>query len=116
MSTYNQTAMVLDQAAVDRVASIYFTRAGEIRATMAEATAADPPTRPGRVRPESPRAAPRRPPLRTGPRAPCPARQPEPAPPRRARPEQPPRPLPQARSISADRHRQPGPGHGAYLV
>ena len=44
VSTYNQTAMVLDQAAVDRVASIYFTRAGEIRATMAEATAADPPS------------------------------------------------------------------------
>ena len=29
---------------VDRVASIYFTRAGEIRATMAEATLADPPS------------------------------------------------------------------------
>ncbi|HVN50653.1 MAG TPA: hypothetical protein VMT43_04430 [Acidimicrobiales bacterium] len=42
--TYNQAPLVLDQAAVDRVASIYFTRAGEIRATMAEATLADPPT------------------------------------------------------------------------
>ncbi len=49
VSTYNQTALVLDQPAVDRVASIYFTRAGEIRATMAEATLADPPAqaRPG---------------------------------------------------------------------
>ncbi len=46
VSTYNQTPLTLDQAAVDRVAAIYFTRAGEIRATMAEATAADPLTRP----------------------------------------------------------------------
>jgi len=44
VSTYNRAPLVLDQAAVDRVASIYFTRAGEIRATMAEATLADPPT------------------------------------------------------------------------
>ncbi len=60
VSTYNQTAMVLDQSAVDRVASIYFTRAGEIRATMAEATAADPPTQ-------------ARPGLASSPRAPAPA-------------------------------------------
>jgi hypothetical protein len=46
VSTYNRTDLVLDQAAVDRVASIYFTRAGEIRAAMAEATLADPPSRP----------------------------------------------------------------------
>ena len=67
VSTYNQTAMVLDQAAVDRVASIYFTRAGEIRATMAEATAADPPsqarsgsalTSPGASAPPAPASAP----------------------------------------------------------
>ena len=44
--TYNRTPLVLDQAAIDRVASIYFTRAGEIRATMAEATLADPPSAP----------------------------------------------------------------------
>jgi predicted ATPase with chaperone activity len=44
--TYNRAPLVLDNAAVDRVASIYFTRAGEIRATMAEATLADPPSLP----------------------------------------------------------------------
>jgi predicted ATPase with chaperone activity len=44
--TYNRAPLVLDNAAVDRVASIYFTRAGEIRATMAEATLADPPSSP----------------------------------------------------------------------
>jgi predicted ATPase with chaperone activity len=42
--TYNRSPLVLDDAAVDRVAAIYFTRAGEIRATMAEATLADPPS------------------------------------------------------------------------
>ena len=46
VSTYNRSPLVLDNAAVDRVASIYFTRAGEIRATMAEATLADPPSSP----------------------------------------------------------------------
>jgi hypothetical protein len=44
--TYHQSPLVLDDAAVDRVAAIYFTRAGEIRATMAEATQADPPSAP----------------------------------------------------------------------
>ena len=47
---------------VDRVASIYFTRAGEIRATMAEATLAEPPSSlfatPKAQAPSAPMAAP----------------------------------------------------------
>jgi hypothetical protein len=37
---YHHAPLVLDQDAIDRVASIYFTRAGEIRAAMADANTA----------------------------------------------------------------------------
>ena len=84
---------MLDQAAVDRVASIYFTRAGEIRATMAEATAGrspDPgPTGPGaellpgrRARgspPPAPAPAPAAQAPSAAASAPLPTRQPDPA-------------------------------------